>query len=177
MPRVGEIAADGKRFKPHMVSRIATQDGTVLREFQPELLSQLDVPDYVIRLVQTGLHEVTTYGTAASSFRGFPIPIAGKTGTTNNNSDAWFMGLTPTLVNACWVGGDDRDIHFDTMVMGQGAAMALPIYALYMQKVYADKQLGYTEDAVFDMPEGYDPCSFIGDALETEDNEIEEIFE
>ena len=87
------------------------------------------------------------------------------------------MGLTPTLVNACWVGGDDRDIHFDTMVMGQGAAMALPVYALYMQKVYADQQLGYNENAIFDMPEGFDPCSFVDEALEADDNEIEEIFE
>ena len=95
---MGEIAADGKRFKPHMVSRIATQDGTVIREFQPELLSQLDVPDYVIRLVQTGLHEVTTYGTAASSFRGFPIPIAGKTGTAENphgRDHGWFVAYGP----------------------------------------------------------------------------------
>ena len=119
-------------------------------------------------------------GGTASRLRfkyGLKGEIAGKTGTTNNNSDAWFMGLTPTLVNACWVGGDDRDIHFDTMVMGQGAAMALPIFALYMQKVYADKQLGYNENAIFDMPEGYDPCSFIDEALETSENEIDEIYE
>jgi penicillin-binding protein 1A len=103
--------------------------------------------------------------------------IGGKTGTTNNNSDAWFMGITPTLVNACWVGGDDRDIHFDTMTMGQGAAMALPIFGLYMQKIYADQQLGYNENAIFDVPEGYDPCSFVGEALESEANEIDEIYE
>lgn len=95
---MGEIAANGKRFKPHMVKRIATQDGKTIREFQPELLSQLDVPDYVIRLVQTGLHEVTTYGTAASSFRGFPVAIAGKTGTAENphgRDHGWFVAYGP----------------------------------------------------------------------------------
>ena len=81
--------------------------------------------------------------------------LAGKTGTTNNNSDAWFMGITPTLVSGMWVGGDDRDIHFDSMVWGQGAAMALPIFALYMQKVYKDKRLGYSDQAKFDLPAGY----------------------
>ena len=101
--------------------------------------------------------------------------IGGKTGTTNKNSDAWFVGLTPTLVSVTWVGGDDRDIHFDTMDMGQGATMALPIFAYYMQKLYEDQQLGYNENALFDMPEGYDPCSFVEEALG--ENEIEEIYE
>ena len=101
--------------------------------------------------------------------------IGGKTGTTNNNSDAWFVGITPSLVSVCWVGGDDRDIHFDSMDMGQGATMALPVFAYYMQQIYADSQLGYNENALFDMPEGYNPCMYMEDALV--DNEIEEIFE
>ena len=105
--------------------------------------------------------------------------IAGKTGTTNNNSDAWFVGITPTLVNACWVGGDDRDIHFTSMAMGQGAAGALPVFALYMQQVYKDSQLGYNENAIFDLPAGYNPCSFVDEALDIggDDDEIEEIYE
>ena len=103
--------------------------------------------------------------------------LAGKTGTTNNNSDAWFMGLTPNLVNACWVGGDDRDIHFDSMAMGQGASMALPIFALYMQKVYGDNRLGYTEDAVFDIPSGFNPCPLSDESGEEDMTGIEEIFE
>ena len=105
--------------------------------------------------------------------------LAGKTGTTNNNSDAWFVGLTPNLVNACWVGGDDRDIHFNSMAMGQGAAGALPIFALYMQQVYKDAKLGYSEDAVFDLPSDFNPCPLGGESLgETGDeNDIEEIFE
>ena len=90
------------------------------------------------------------------------------------------MGLTPTLVNACWVGGDDRDIHFNTMVYGQGAAMALPIFALYMQKVYEDTHLGYNDKALFDLPDGFEPCSFVNDALQTGDadmGDVEEIYE
>ena len=104
--------------------------------------------------------------------------IAGKTGTTNNNSDAWFMGITPTLVTGVWVGGDDRDIHFDSMAMGQGATMALPVFALYMQQVFKDKQLGYNEDAVFDLPVGYNPCVIDESGIsDTEGEDIEEVFE
>ena len=68
--------------------------------------------------------------------------IGAKTGTTNNNSDGWFIGFTPQLVSGCWVGGEERDIHFDSMSMGQGATMALPIWAIFMKKIYADPSLG-----------------------------------
>ena len=94
---------------------------------------------------------------------------------TNNNRDAWFVGVTPTLVNACWVGGDDRDIHFESMAMGQGASGALPVFALYMQQVYKDSQLGYNENAIFDLPAGYDPCSFVDEAVGN--NDIDDLFE
>ncbi len=103
--------------------------------------------------------------------------LAGKTGTTNNNSDAWFIGFTPTLVSGVWVGGDDRDIHFDSMRMGQGATMALPIFAYYMKRVLANPNLEYSERDRFDMPEGYNPCeSFVDESL-IDDNDIEEIYE
>ena len=84
--------------------------------------------------------------------------IGGKTGTTNRNADAWFMGFTPELVSGCWVGGEDRDIHFDSTSLGQGATMALPIWAYYMQMVYADKSLNYSPNAKFDIPANFDPC-------------------
>ena len=181
---VGEMASAYTAFVNHgirvslmFVTKIEDGEGNVLAQFQPrmnEVISEESANKmlYMLKAVVDG-------GTASRLRRIYNLKgdIGGKTGTTNNNSDAWFMGITPTLVNACWVGGDDRDIHFDTMVMGQGAAMALPIYGLYMQKVYADKQLGYNENALFDMPEGYDPCSFVNDALETGDNDIEEIYE
>ena len=74
----------------------------------------------------------------------FTADICGKTGTTNSNADAWFMGVVPKLVVGCWVGGDDRDIHFNNMSYGQGAAAALPIYGNFMLKVFNDKSLGMT---------------------------------
>jgi penicillin-binding protein 1A len=84
--------------------------------------------------------------------------MGGKTGTTNNNADGWFMGFTPSLVTGCWVGGEERDIHFDRMADGQGASMALPIWGLYMNKVYADRTLPYSQEETFDVPEDFDPC-------------------
>lgn len=95
---MGEIAADGKRYKPHVVKRIIAPDGSVVKDFQPELLSQLDVPEEDIKLVQDGLHDVTKYGTAASSFRGFTVDIAGKTGTAENSQGrdhGWFVAYGP----------------------------------------------------------------------------------
>ena len=101
--------------------------------------------------------------------------MGGKTGTTNNNSDAWFMGITPQLVSGCWVGGEDRDIHFNSTSIGQGAAMALPIFAIYIKKVFADRSLGYNPDAKFDIPEEFDPCASIGDDID--EFGIDEVFE
>ena len=181
---VGEMASAYTAFVNHgiraalmFVTKIEDGDGNVIAQFQPrmnEVISEESANKmlYMLKSVVDG-------GTASRLRRIYNLKgeIGGKTGTTNNNSDAWFMGITPTLVNACWVGGDDRDIHFDTMTMGQGAAMALPIFGLYMQKIYADQQLGYNENAIFDVPEGYDPCSFVGEALESEANEIDEIYE
>ena len=101
--------------------------------------------------------------------------MGGKTGTTNRNADAWFMGFTPSLVSGCWVGGEDRDIHFDSTVMGQGANMALPIWAYYMRKVFADPTLGYDPKETFQIPEGYNACATDPDEYIT--GGIEEVFE
>jgi penicillin-binding protein 1A len=179
---VGEMASAYTAFINHgirashmFVTKIEDGDGNVITQFSPrmnEVISEESAHKmlYMLKAVVDG-------GTASRLRFKYNMKgdIAGKTGTTNNNSDAWFMGLTPTLVNACWVGGDDRDIHFDSMSMGQGATMALPIFAYYMQNIYKDTQLGYNESAIFDLPDGYDPCSFVEDALGT--NDIEEIFE
>ena len=181
---VGEMASAYTAFVNHgiraalmFVTKIEDSEGNVIAQFQPrmnEVISEESAHKmlYMLKAVVNG-------GTASRLRNKYNLKgdIAGKTGTTNNNSDAWFMGVTPTLVNACWVGGDDRDIHFNTMLYGQGAAMALPIFALYMQKVYQDSQLGYNENAVFDLPVGYDPCSFVDEALENDENDIEELFE
>ena len=179
---VGEMASAYTAFINHgirashmFVTKIEDTDGNIIAQFAPrmnEVISEESAHKmlYMLKAVVDG-------GTASRLRFKYNLKgdLAGKTGTTNNNSDAWFMGLTPTLVNACWVGGDDRDIHFDSMSMGQGATMALPIFAYFMQNVYQDAQLGYNENAIFDLPDGYDPCSYVDDALDA--NEIEEIFE
>lgn len=120
---MGEIAADGKRYKPHVVSKIIGPDGSVVKDFQPELLSTLDVDPNVIKLVQQGLHDVTVYGTAASSFRGFNVPIAGKTGTAENphgRDHGWFVAYGPF---------DNPNIVVAVIVEqgGFGAQSAVPI--------------------------------------------------
>lgn len=89
---------------------------------------------------------------------GIQADMGGKTGTSNGNSDGWFMGFIPTLVSGCWVGGEERDIHFDRMYYGQGASMALPIWAIYMNKVFADPDLGYDQSDTFDLPDDFNPC-------------------
>ena len=179
---VGEMASAYTAFVNHgirashmFVTRIEDGDGNIIAQFQPrmsEVISEESANKmlYMLKAVVDG-------GTAGRLRFKYNLKgeIGGKTGTTNKNSDAWFVGVLPTLVSVCWVGGDDRDIHFDTMDMGQGATMALPIFAYYMQQVYADAQLGYNENALFDMPEGYDPCSFVDEAMG--ENDIEEIYE
>ena len=84
------------------------------------------------------------------------------------------MGIAPKLVSGCWVGGDDRDIHFDTMTFGQGASAALPIFAKYMKSVYADPALGITQEDKFDIPSDFDPCKTEDDMEEVEEEEIVE---
>ncbi len=87
------------------------------------------------------------------------MPLGGKTGTTQNNSDSWFMGFSPEIVAGCWVGGEERSIHFNSTALGQGAAAALPVFAKFMAKVYGDRSLGYSKDTPFNIPMGYSPCT------------------
>ena len=109
---------------------------------------------------------------------GIKAALAGKTGTTNLQSDGWFMGITPSLVSGCWVGGEDRDIHFDNTYMGQGATMALPIFAYYIKKIFADTTLPYRPEEQFEIPEFFNPCAKDTDiGLEEDDFSIEDVFE
>ena len=182
---VGEMVSAYTAFVNHgiraahqFVTKIEDNEGNVVAQFQPrmnEVISEESAHKmiYMLKAVVDG-------GTGSRLRFKYNLKgdIAGKTGTTNNNSDAWFMGITPTLVSGMWVGGDDRDIHFDSMAWGQGATMALPIFALYMQKIYKDKRLGYSEDAVFDLPSGYNPCEMDESGLSDLGKEsIEEVFE
>ena len=167
----------GIRIAPLFVTKIEDNEGNVVARFQPrmnEVISEESANKMIYML-----KGVVDGGTGSRlRFRyNLKGELGGKTGTTNNNSDAWFMGITPQLVGGCWVGGDDRDIHFDSMSMGQGATMALPIFAYFMQKVYADKTLDYSEDAVFDLPSGYNPCSLLDDGGENGEGEVDETVE
>ena len=141
----------GIRCAPILVSRIEDSNGTVISEFAPrlnEVISEqssykmLDMLEAVVD-AGTGIRLRYKYK--------FDAQIAGKTGTTNSNSDGWFVGCVPRLITACWVGGEERDIHFLTASMGQGAATALPVWAEYMKKVYADTSLGYSQEERFDV--------------------------
>ena len=147
----------GIRIEPLFVTRIEDSNGNVIATFTPETYEVID--ELTSYKMISMLRGVADGGTASRvRFRyNLHMPMGAKTGTTQNNSDGWFMGFTPSLVNGCWVGGEDRSIHFDSMAEGQGASMALPIWALYMQKVYADPDLGYSQDEQFDVPSTFSP--------------------
>lgn len=147
----------GIRTEPLYVTRIEDNNGNVIATFTPkthEIISE----DASYKMI-TMLRSVIDHGTGVRiRYKyGLNMPMGGKTGTTQNNSDGWFMGFTPNLVNGVWVGGEDRGIHFDRMAEGQGASMALPIWALYMKKVLADPELEYSATDDFDIPDWFDP--------------------
>lgn len=174
------FANHGIRTAPIFVSKIEDNEGNVVATFQPRMSEVISAESANKMLVL--LQGVVDEGTAGRLRFKYHIDgeIGGKTGTTNRNSDAWFVGFTPQLVSGCWVGGEDRDIHFDSTAMGQGATMALPIWAYYMTKVYRDSGLGYSTDATFGLPEEYDPCVRQDNRESIEDNdemEIDEVFE
>jgi penicillin-binding protein 1A len=152
------FANHGIRTAPMFVTRIEDNEGNVITSFQPRMNEVISAESANKMLVL--LQAVVNEGTAGRLRYKYNIEgeIGGKTGTTNRNSDAWFMGFTPQLVSGCWVGGEDRDIHFDTMRMGQGATMALPIWAYFMKKVFADHSLQYNNTTSFGLPADFNPC-------------------
>ena len=168
------FANHGIHCAPMFVSRIEDNEGNVIVNFQPRM-NEVISEESALKMLDM-LKGVVEHGTAQRMRSKYNVTceMGAKTGTTNRNSDAWFMGFTPELVTGCWVGGEDRDIHFDSTRMGQGATMALPIWAYYMQKVFADKLLNYDPEAKFDVPEDFNPC-----AAEKYDSEfgIEEVYE
>ncbi|RAV28287.1 penicillin-binding protein 1A [Sinomicrobium soli] len=156
------FANQGVYVKPVMVTRIEDKNGTVLFESVPETR---DVMSEEVAYTTVKLMEGVTESGSGARLRhkwavnntlykevitgypyGFTNPIAGKTGTTQNQSDGWFMGMVPNLVTGVWVGGEDRATHFAGLNYGQGATMALPIWGLYMKKCYADEELGVSEE-------------------------------
>ncbi len=147
----------GEHTKPVYVLRIEDKSGNILTEFKPERMESIN--EKTAYLMLELMQGVVDFGTAIRlRYRyNFTAQIAGKTGTTQNHSDGWFIGMTPKLVAGCWVGAEDRSVHFDVMSMGQGATMALPVWALFMQRVYADPSLGITQADKFEMPPDMPP--------------------
>ena len=170
------FANHGIRCAPLFVTRIEDANGQVVAHFEPRVNEVISEESSFKML--TLLQGVVDGGTGSRLRFKYNInaQMGGKTGTTNRNSDAWFMAVTPDLVSGMWVGGEDRDIHFDSMAMGQGATMALPIYAYFIKKVYANEALPYKSNAIFDVPEDFDGC---GRAVDSQDDffGIEDVFE
>jgi len=167
------FANHGIRSAPLMVTRIEDSEGNIIANFSPRH-NEVISAESSYKMLEL-LQGVVDGGTGRR-VRGY-VPsgdIGGKTGTTNENSDGWFMGVTPELVNGCWVGGEDRDIHFYSTSLGQGAVAALPIWGRYMKKVYADASLGYRTDVKFEVPKDFDTCSKNVNKL---DNGIDEVYE
>ena len=141
------FANRGLRCAPLLVTEIEDASGNIVARFTPqqsEVLSAQSAQNMLSMLVA-----VINEGTGRRVRRYTQCQAGGKTGTSQNHSDGWFVGFTPSLVTACWVGGEDRDIHFRSMAMGQGASMALPLWGLYMKQVFADETLPYREDETF----------------------------
>ncbi|MEI6695139.1 MAG: transglycosylase domain-containing protein [Bacteroidota bacterium] len=135
------FANKGVFIEPIFITRIEDKNGNVIENFIPKQKEAMnEVTAYLMIELMKGVVESGTGARLRYKF-GLDAPIAGKTGTTQNNSDGWFMGITPSLATGVWVGGEVRSIHFRSITLGQGANMALPIWALYMKKVWADKTL------------------------------------
>ena len=155
------FANHGIRTAPMFITRIEDSEGNVLSsesDFVPrmnEVISEESAAKMIV--LMRGVVDGGT-GSRMRNRYGIKAPMGGKTGTTNDNSDGWFVGYTPSLAFGAWVGGDERDIHFNSMSYGQGAAASLPICAYFLKKVYADKQLGYSPTEEFEMPQGFNPC-------------------
>jgi penicillin-binding protein 1A len=171
------FANKGMRVNPLYVTRIEDSNGNIVGSFTPvinEIFSE-QTSYKMLSMMQAVIDEGTGRRLRGSTYN-IRAQVAGKTGTTQNNSDGWFMGVTPFLVSGVWVGGEDRSIHFDYTADGQGANMSLPVWALYMKKVYANPALGYSQDDRFDIPADFDPSEgckgnpyseFIPDYIET----------
>ncbi|MCR4995428.1 MAG: transglycosylase domain-containing protein [Bacteroidales bacterium] len=148
----------GIRCAPLYVTRIEDSEGNIIDEFTPrinEVISEESA--YKMIVLMRGVIDGGTGSRMRNRYK-ITAPMGGKTGTTNDNSDGWFVGYTPSLAFGAWVGGDERDIHFNSMTYGQGAAASLPICALFLQKVYADASLNYSQSEQFEIPPGFDPC-------------------
>ena len=151
---------NGVYVKPTIIARIEDRNGKVIYEATEEKNQALSsTVAYEILKMMKGVIERGTGASLRSGKYGTIAPTAGKTGTTQNNSDGWFIGITPDLVTGIWVGAEDRSVRFKSMNFGQGARMALPIYGLYMKQVYKDAHIGLST-LDFAEPPDYDPKKY-----------------
>ncbi|TJZ60664.1 penicillin-binding protein [Sphingobacterium olei] len=145
----------GTWIEPTMILRVEDKNGTSIYEKAPKVVKALNGESAYIMV--DILKSVVDGGTGSrlrrKEYGGLTYPMGGKTGTTNDNSDAWFIGITPELVAGVWTGAEDRGISFSNMQYGQGAAAALPVFGLFMKKVYGDKDLKYSKED-FTLPPG-----------------------
>jgi penicillin-binding protein 1A len=167
------FANRGIKTQPLFVTRIEDKNGNILAHFSPQM-AEVFSEETSYKMLSM-IRAVVDQGTA-NRIRwkfGITAPMGGKTGTTQNNSDGWFMGVTPHLVGGVWVGGEERDIHFDFTNEGQGASMALPIWAYFMKKVYADPKCGVSQTDAFMVPPGMEFNCVGNEPSESSDNTTE----
>lgn len=159
--------------EPNFITRIEDKNGNVLEEFVPRRVEAISKETAYLTLnLMKGVVDHGT-GIRLRYKYGITAPVAGKTGTTQNNSDGWFIGITPELVSGVWVGCEDRSAHFRSTDLGQGASMALPIWGLYMKKVYEDKKLNISQKD-FEKPEELDIKVELDCSKYNEEKQIEE---
>ncbi len=152
------FANKGVYTQPIFVTRIEDRHGNMISTFRPERHDAIDEQTaYLMIELMRGVVDAGSGGRLRwkPEYGGFKGQIAAKTGTTQNQSDGWFIGITPQLVNGSWTGAELRSIHFEDLQSGQGASMALPIWGYYMKKVYADKSLPYSDESVFERPANF----------------------
>jgi penicillin-binding protein 1A len=152
----GTFANKGVYTEPMYVTRIDDKNGNTISRFSPkveEVLSE-DQAYLMISLLQGVVNSGTGTRLRYNPYN-FTNQIGGKTGTTQNQANGWFMGVTPNLVAGVWTGWEDQAIHFETIGEGQGAEMALPVFGLFLKKVYSDPELGIMQADEFERPENF----------------------
>ena len=176
------ISNKGVHIEPVFITRIEDKNGNVLEKTAPKKnIAMSEVTAYKMVKLMEGVVESGT-GIRLRYKYGYNNPIAGKTGTTQNQSDGWFMGLVPKLTTGVWVGAEDRSVHFRSIRLGQGANMALPVWAIYMKKIYNDPSLGISMEDDFAKPlknvdiefdcEKYDQMHHSGNQTDAEEEEF-----
>lgn len=155
------FANKGIQTEPLYVTRIEDNNGNIIATFVPRMheIFSAETAEKMIVLLKSVISGGTGLRLHTKRYDysiGWETQVGGKTGTTQNNSDGWFMGVVPNLITGVWVGGEDRDIHFDNIRNGQGSSTALPIWGYYMNGVYNDSTIGYSRTEPFILSQTYD---------------------